>query len=210
MNERNLRLKGMYDISENTYLFLLEEQNSVCKICKRKERIKLNGKIKHLCVDHCSITGHIRGLLCGSCNTAIGYLEHNITMLNNAIMYLQEFESNKARIKELDKTIPSSFPKQIKPIKQIVKKETKKVLTFEDGLRDGKYEITAQEIIKAEIDDFLVWQYKQSNEETSFDPCIQYLQGTFDASIGLYLPKEKRRNFVVAHTEDESGASLPG
>lgn len=41
-----------------------------------------------LCVDHCHETGRIRGLLCGACNKALGFMMDNIARLTNAITYL--------------------------------------------------------------------------------------------------------------------------
>ena len=42
-----------------------------------------------LVYDHCHITGKFRGVLCDSCNTALGKLGDNIEGLQNAIKYLE-------------------------------------------------------------------------------------------------------------------------
>jgi Recombination endonuclease VII len=39
-----------------------------------------------------SITGKVRGLLCGSCNMAIGLFEENQEYLLSAIEYLKQYE----------------------------------------------------------------------------------------------------------------------
>ena len=44
-------------------------------------------------VDHCHTTGKIRGLLCRKCNTAIGLLNDNATVLRLAAEYLDEHAS---------------------------------------------------------------------------------------------------------------------
>lgn len=70
-----------YGISEKDYESMLLYQNNVCAICYKAD-------IKSLSVDHCHITGKIRGLLCSSCNMGIGMFKDNPSLLNNAIGYL--------------------------------------------------------------------------------------------------------------------------
>tara|TARA_R100000005_G_scaffold95510_1_gene77242 strand:+ start:1269 stop:1598 length:330 start_codon:yes stop_codon:yes gene_type:complete len=55
---------------------ILREQNNSCRICSRK--IKFTGKNDGIAsLDHCHKTGRVRGVLCGKCNTWIGYYENN-------------------------------------------------------------------------------------------------------------------------------------
>lgn len=72
------------------YYEMLKIQNNVCAICKQPEtQLKKNyNKIKMLSVDHCHQTGKVRGLLCGSCNTALGGFKDSIENLQSAIAYL--------------------------------------------------------------------------------------------------------------------------
>ena len=59
-----------------------------CKICgKHQSELTLS-----LNVDHCHITGKIRGLLCGNCNKALGLFKDNTKSLKNAINYLIHLE----------------------------------------------------------------------------------------------------------------------
>ena len=55
---------------------LLREQNNSCALCRNK--IKFTGDTSQLgaCLDHCHSTGRIRGILCGTCNTWLGYYEN--------------------------------------------------------------------------------------------------------------------------------------
>lgn len=55
------------------------EQNGRCAICLNE---------RPLCVDHDHGTGVVRGLLCQTCNAAIGFLEDDVESLRRAIAYL--------------------------------------------------------------------------------------------------------------------------
>lgn len=51
---------------------LVEVQNGLCLICKCELVIG-----RHTHVDHCHTTGKVRGILCQSCNTKLGWFEKN-------------------------------------------------------------------------------------------------------------------------------------
>jgi hypothetical protein len=78
---KNSRLKYNFGITLEEYQKLLEKQNNKCKICNNVEK---------LVVDHNHLTGKIRGLLCSTCNSGIGMLKENVSILKNAIIYLEE------------------------------------------------------------------------------------------------------------------------
>lgn len=82
-SSRNSFYKKKYGITIQQYEELLENQNYVCKICEKED---VGGK--RLAVDHCHNTGLVRGLLCGSCNKALGGFNDDTALLNNAINYL--------------------------------------------------------------------------------------------------------------------------
>ena len=63
-------------------------QNGLCAICGSPETRKLHGRHKRLAVDHCHKTGEVRGLLCGSCNTALGLFREDLDILASATSYL--------------------------------------------------------------------------------------------------------------------------
>ena len=53
---------------------------------------------KRLGIDHDHTTGQVRGLLCDSCNPALGGFKDNIESLQKAIDYLKEGKSSKKYI----------------------------------------------------------------------------------------------------------------
>lgn len=62
-------IKHRYGLTGETYKAMLKEQGGVCALCKMPP-----GRFR-LCVDHCHKTGKVRSLLCGKCNSVIGWLE---------------------------------------------------------------------------------------------------------------------------------------
>ena len=55
-------------------------QNHKCRICKEYT--------KTLFIDHCHISGRVRGLLCRHCNSMLGFAKDNIEILRLAMDYL--------------------------------------------------------------------------------------------------------------------------
>ena len=77
VKDRTLRRK--YGITIEIFNELLLSQNNVCAICEQPETA-LDPKTKQprlLAVDHCHMTGKVRGLLCTGCNAALGFLKEN-------------------------------------------------------------------------------------------------------------------------------------
>lgn len=62
----------------------LEQQGGVCIICQKSPYKGKRGPV----LDHCHETGAIRGVLCWTCNSAIGHLEDDVDTLKRAIDYL--------------------------------------------------------------------------------------------------------------------------
>jgi hypothetical protein len=83
-------LKRTYNVTLAWYNEQLEKQNNACAICKQPETAIIKGKLLSLAVDHCHESGNIRGLLCRSCNNAIGALKHDEGILLAAIEYLRK------------------------------------------------------------------------------------------------------------------------
>lgn len=90
----NSRLLKAFGITLDQYNEILEIQNHVCALCQNPERIYKNksGEWRKLAVDHNHSTGSTRGLLCGSCNMALGLFKENRDRLLAAIAYLDKYD----------------------------------------------------------------------------------------------------------------------
>lgn len=81
--ENNIKSKySKLGISIDIYYKALKDQNNKCYICKQPP------SIKSLHIDHCHKTGTFRGLLCTRCNTGLGLFKDNISIIEEAINYL--------------------------------------------------------------------------------------------------------------------------
>jgi hypothetical protein len=85
---RKSNLKTGYGMTLDQYESLLQRQGGKCEICKNAASTG-----KRLVVDHCHVTGRIRGLLCSRCNLAIGMFKDSIDALAAAIEYLKGIAS---------------------------------------------------------------------------------------------------------------------
>lgn len=73
------RRQLLYVISNTDYESMYHKQDGRCGICKKSTRLS---------IDHDHKTGRVRGLLCTSCNTAIGKLGDSIEGIQAAMDYL--------------------------------------------------------------------------------------------------------------------------
>src|SRR5262245_28185604 len=84
ISRRKHRLRCNYGLSLEDYGAMLARQGGVCAICKKKP-----DEGKSLCVDHCHVTGMVRGLLCHKCNSVLAFGNDDLDILRAAIAYLQ-------------------------------------------------------------------------------------------------------------------------
>lgn len=75
-----------FDIKPEEYYQKFIEQNGVCSICQQECKQK-----KMLSLDHNHATGKVRGLLCSSCNMALGGFGDSVEILKSAINYLESW-----------------------------------------------------------------------------------------------------------------------
>jgi Autographiviridae endonuclease VII len=78
--QRRKRYEQVYGISLDDYDAILKRQKGACAICKRDDGL--------LCVDHCHGCNHVRGLLCNTCNSALGFCNDSPEHLLAAAAYL--------------------------------------------------------------------------------------------------------------------------
>lgn len=80
VRRRKENIRERYGITEDKYDSYFKD--AMCGICGTNS--------KRLVLDHCHITGTIRGVLCSTCNTGIRHLGDSIEMLYKAIEWLKE------------------------------------------------------------------------------------------------------------------------
>lgn len=85
IREREKKLKYTYGLSLEDYNSLYELQDGNCAVCKNSLKKGTND----CSVDHDHETEEIRGLLCNTCNRALGMLNDNKQTLYSAIRYLK-------------------------------------------------------------------------------------------------------------------------
>lgn len=85
LSAREAMLRSKYGITSSVYLDLALGQNNKCKICGHMP----DPVGKPLSVDHCHVTGRIRGLLCQPCNTGLGLFKDDLSIIFRAVEYLK-------------------------------------------------------------------------------------------------------------------------
>jgi len=75
----------LYGITAEVFAEMIAEQKNKCWICKKD----FGETTPH--IDHCHISGSVRGLLCMDCNTSLGGFHDNPEFLLRAVAYLQKF-----------------------------------------------------------------------------------------------------------------------
>ena len=85
--KRSLETKRQreYGLSTEDVEEMLKSQEGNCKICKTDL-----SDLKYFCVDHCHKTKKVRGLLCNTCNRALGLFKDDLNVLERAVDYLKE------------------------------------------------------------------------------------------------------------------------
>ena len=86
--ERKSHLKRKFDLTPEEYAARLAAQAGVCAICERQPP-----EGRQVDIDHDHRTGEVRGLVCNSCNQAIGLLGEDTFRLMSAAAYLSGWET---------------------------------------------------------------------------------------------------------------------
>lgn len=79
-------------LTKHAYAAMVKDQGGRCAICRKEEVATRSGKVKRLAIDHCHTTGRIRGLLCESCNRALGQARDDPKILRSAVRYLEKHQ----------------------------------------------------------------------------------------------------------------------
>lgn len=91
---RRCHFRKKYGITLEYYNDMLVKQGGVCAICGNPETaLGTGGNVAMLSVDHCHTTGNVRKLLCKRCNTMLGLSGESVSVLNNAIQYLEDHKN---------------------------------------------------------------------------------------------------------------------
>jgi len=77
---------SLYGLTKEQFLNLAEKQDYLCAICNASAL----DRPYQLAVDHDWETNEIRGLLCNSCNVALGHMNDDPSKLRNAADYLEK------------------------------------------------------------------------------------------------------------------------
>jgi Recombination endonuclease VII len=85
-NRKAEKLQLRYGLTFEQWEEMRENENFSCMICGITE----DEMDKKLDVDHCHVSGKVRGLLCNPCNNILGHARDNIAILEAAAKYLQE------------------------------------------------------------------------------------------------------------------------
>lgn len=81
-------IKRRYGCTLEQYNQMLIDQDGKCAVCGTLHNPA--EKKGRLYVDHCHSSGKVRALLCGSCNSMLGYSKDDIAILEKAIEYLEK------------------------------------------------------------------------------------------------------------------------
>lgn len=84
---RNADLMGKYGMTIEDYNAMYDRQGGKCAICGGRGNER--AVCRKLSVDHCHLTGNVRGLLCTQCNVGMGSLKDSQFLLANALRYLK-------------------------------------------------------------------------------------------------------------------------
>jgi len=76
---------NLYGLTKEQFLDLAEKQGYCCAVCNASSK----DAPYRLSVDHSHVTNEIRGLLCTSCNFALGVIADDIDALQRAVDYLR-------------------------------------------------------------------------------------------------------------------------
>lgn len=89
---RRVHLRRFYGITPEQYDEMFKTQNGKCAACGREQEDGAR-HVDRLQVDHDHSTGAVRGLLCSTCNRALGFLSDSPTRVEQLLTYIRKFSA---------------------------------------------------------------------------------------------------------------------
>lgn len=80
-------IKYKHKIESSEYEKKVEQQENKCALCLESN----DGKKRKLHLDHCHVTGKIRGLLCMRCNMGLGFFKDSVELCKRVLTYLEYY-----------------------------------------------------------------------------------------------------------------------
>ena len=99
--QNELRVERKFGLNYKQYKKILNAQNGCCANPGCKATVPGAPGRKRFYIDHCHVTGKIRGLLCHSCNLALGHTQDKVEKLKGLIVYLENQENSWGNIKKI-------------------------------------------------------------------------------------------------------------
>ena len=93
---RERELRRDYGLTAQHLVAMVQAQGWRCAVCLKAFPARLIGKRVH--VDHDHRSGRVRGVLCATCNLAIGKLGDTAAGVRRALVYLEAFERGYGRL----------------------------------------------------------------------------------------------------------------
>lgn len=93
-NKKNRYKK--YNLTHDDVTLMLKRQKYKCAICQNSIKTKFH-------IDHNHHTNEVRGLLCNTCNTGLGFFKDRIDLLSRAVVFLYERGSYGIQNSSMDK-----------------------------------------------------------------------------------------------------------
>lgn len=87
------RIMARYGLSQGEYMKLLDINGLGCGICASTDAPAFASGVPIWNVDHCHHSGRVRGLLCGACNSGLGFLGDTSDSVSRAVDYLRRAEA---------------------------------------------------------------------------------------------------------------------
>jgi hypothetical protein len=87
--QNELRVERKFGVTYSEYKKILKTQDGCCANPGCRSATPGAPGRKKFYIDHCHETGKIRGLLCHSCNLALGHVQDKIKKLEGLIAYLK-------------------------------------------------------------------------------------------------------------------------